>query len=68
MGLPLEVASLVAFLDFDHAAYVGDELSRGLWADAVGGLIRFPVRDSPRQIFPVIVFSGKFNSAKFKKI
>lgn len=59
MGLPLEVASLVAFLDFDHAAYVGDQVSLGLGAEAVGGLIRFPVRDSPRQILPVIVFCGK---------
>ena len=59
MGLRLEVASLVAFLDFDHAAYVGDEFSRGLWADAVGGLIQFPARDSPRQILPAFVFFGK---------
>ena len=59
MGLPLEVASLVAFMDFAHAAYVGDQVSLGLGAEAVGGLIRFPVRDSLRQILPVIVFFGK---------
>jgi len=59
MGLPLEVASLVAFMDFAFTAYVGDQVSLGLGAEAVVGLIRFPVRDPPRQILPVIVFCGK---------
>jgi len=34
MGLPLEVASLVAFMDFAYTAYVGDQVSLGLGAEA----------------------------------